>query len=205
MADWSAIFLVLTTGATETNAALGYAVFSIAMVAMRLMGDRVVLALGSEMSARLAGHHRGIGRPDRGDRGDLPGRDLRLHADGRRLCRDHAACLQRAANDPQVPPGAAIASVSTLGYGGMLLGPPLIGFVAEETSLRTAFLILAVLALLMAVMARAVKPPAGRRRGRDHADDIAPAQAAVIACPSRRRAHRAASGDRRPPRRPCVA
>ena len=65
----------------------------------------------------------------------------------------------RAANDPVVPPGAAIASVSTLGYGGLLVGPPLIGFVAEVTSLRVGFVILAVLALLIVTMARAVGTP----------------------------------------------
>jgi MFS family permease len=56
-----------------------------------------------------------------------------------------------------MPPGVAIASVATLGYGGMLLGPPLIGLVAEAASIRAAFLILAVLAILIAAMARAVQ------------------------------------------------
>lgn len=67
--------------------------------------------------------------------------------------------FSRAAADPFLPPGTAIASVSTLGYGGLLLGPPLIGFVADATSLRMGFGILAILAALIVVLAYAVKPP----------------------------------------------
>ena len=38
--------------------------------------------------------------------------------------------FSRAARDDTVPPGPAIASVATLGYRSMLLGPPIIGLVA---------------------------------------------------------------------------
>ena len=54
-------------------------------------------------------------------------------------------------------PGAAIASVATLGYGGILLGPPLIGFIAEATSLSAAFLVLTVLAGAIVVLGGALK------------------------------------------------
>jgi MFS family permease len=65
--------------------------------------------------------------------------------------------FSRAAVDPNVPPGQAIASVATLGYGGLLMGPPVIGFIAEATSLRLAFALLAVLALLIAMLAGALR------------------------------------------------
>ena len=43
--------------------------------------------------------------------------------------------------------GVKIATrLATLGYGGILLGPPIIGFIAEATSLNTAFMVLTVLA-----------------------------------------------------------
>jgi hypothetical protein len=41
---------------------------------------------------------------------------------------------------------SGVATVSTLGYGGMLLGPPAIGFIADWTSLPTALTSVAVLA-----------------------------------------------------------
>ncbi|MGF1625062.1 MAG: MFS transporter, partial [Alphaproteobacteria bacterium] len=61
--------------------------------------------------------------------------------------------FSRAASDPHVAPGAAVAAVSTLAYGGMLLGPPMIGFIAHVSDLRVSFGLLAALALLIALLA----------------------------------------------------
>jgi len=57
-----------------------------------------------------------------------------------------------------VPPGAGVAAVTTAGYLGFLLGPPLIGFTAEVTSLGTALGFVSVLSLIAAVLAKGVKP-----------------------------------------------
>ena len=55
--------------------------------------------------------------------------------------------MVRAASDRGgASPGPAIAVVSTSGYGGLVTGPPLVGFLAEATSLR--FALAAVLGLL---------------------------------------------------------
>ena len=65
--------------------------------------------------------------------------------------------FSRAARDPLISPGVALASVATLGYGGMLLGPPIIGFLANATDIRTSFVALVVLALLAAALAPKLK------------------------------------------------
>lgn len=65
--------------------------------------------------------------------------------------------FSRAANDPHVPPGQAIASVATLGYGGLLIGPPLIGLLAGILSLRLAFAVLLPLAVVIVVLAGALR------------------------------------------------
>ena len=49
--------------------------------------------------------------------------------------------------------GRAIAVVSTIGYGGFLLGAPLIGFLAHLMPLDRALLAVAVLVLLVAILA----------------------------------------------------
>jgi MFS family permease len=61
--------------------------------------------------------------------------------------------FRRAGNDPHIPPAQAIASVATLGYGGMLISPPFIGFLAQATDLRIAFGSLFVLAVAMIFLA----------------------------------------------------
>jgi MFS family permease len=52
-----------------------------------------------------------------------------------------------------VSPGVALAMVSTIGYFGFLLGPPLIGFIAEVSSLRVSFALVAGLGAAIGVLA----------------------------------------------------
>ena len=52
-------------------------------------------------------------------------------------------------------PSDGIAVVSTIGYGGFLLGPPLIGLLADQTGLADALLVLVVLAAGIVVLAPA--------------------------------------------------
>lgn len=55
-----------------------------------------------------------------------------------------------AGNHPDVQPGVGIAGVTTIGYAGFMVGPPLIGFVADSYNLRIALVVLGVLFLIMA-------------------------------------------------------
>ena len=48
---------------------------------------------------------------------------------------------------------SGVAAASTLGYGGMLAGPPVIGFLADQVGLPIALLSIAVLAAMAAVIA----------------------------------------------------
>ena len=58
-------------------------------------------------------------------------------------------------------PGAA--GVATMGYAGFLAGPPLLGWLAEPTSLRVVMGVIVVLAVLTAVLARATNTAATAR------------------------------------------
>jgi MFS family permease len=48
--------------------------------------------------------------------------------------------------------GVAIAAVSTIGFFGFLIGPPLIGMIAEISSLRISFVVIAVMGLCIAMI-----------------------------------------------------
>jgi MFS family permease len=54
-------------------------------------------------------------------------------------------------------PGLAIATVSTGGYAGVLIGPPVIGFIADATSLPVAFGLIVALCALMAALGGLVR------------------------------------------------
>ncbi len=159
MADWSAIFLVSVAQADEATAALGFSVFSVAMVIMRLAADQLVQKIGPAQAARIGGLLAGLGV------------SLAIFISQQEVILIGFALMglgyavlfplafSRAANDGSLSPGAAIASVATLGYGGLLLGPVIIGFVAEISSLQIAFLILAALAMVIILLAHVLALP----------------------------------------------
>jgi len=60
--------------------------------------------------------------------------------------------------------GVALASVSSIGFWGFLIGPPLIGVVAGLFSLRVSFLIIALMGLSVALLAFRLKRELAERR-----------------------------------------
>ncbi|WP_109310452.1 MFS transporter [Ruegeria sp. AU67] len=158
VADWSAIFLRDVTDAAESIAALGYAVFSVAMVAFRLAGGFVIARFGPVATARFGGACAALGVFC-----VVSAAEAALALAGFAMMGVGYAVIMplafsRAASDPNVPPGQAIASVATLGYGGLLIGPPLIGFLAEMLTLRVAFTALLPLAVFIVLLAGSLRP-----------------------------------------------
>jgi len=62
-----------------------------------------------------------------------------------------------AGKSTKVPPGVAIASVSSIGFLGFFVGPPLIGFIAQAINLRASFALIALLGFGTTIMATFVK------------------------------------------------
>lgn len=160
MADWSAVFLIEVAGTTEAEAALGYGVYSVVMMAARLGAGRVINRLGAVRAARIAGLTAGAGLLVALLGGTLATGLAGFALVGLGYSVVVPLAFSRAANDPLIPPGRAIAGVATLGYGGMVLGPVAIGAVAQATSLPTAFGLIAVLALGISALAASLRPAA---------------------------------------------
>ena len=70
-----------------------------------------------------------------------------------------------AGSTPGMNEGVVLAAVATMGFGGFLLGPPLIGFLAGATSLQLAFWPV-VFILLVAALSPSLRR---RERGNDPA------------------------------------
>ncbi|WP_116084136.1 MFS transporter [Tropicimonas sp. IMCC34011] len=158
MADWSAVYLVESAGADEGVAALGYATYSVVMVTLRLFGDRITALLGAVRAARFSGIAALCGALLTVSSSSV----APILAGFALLGVGYAVVVplvySRAANDPEVSPGRGLAAVATLGYGAILMGPPLLGAIAGLTSLRVALGLLAVLALLMIALAGRLSP-----------------------------------------------
>ncbi|MCA8878471.1 MAG: MFS transporter [Rhodobacteraceae bacterium] len=159
MADWSAVFLTRVAGATEAQAALGYAAYSAAMVAMRLAGDRVVLWFGPVRAVRTGGLLAAAGALVALTLATPATAILGFMVMGLGYAVVMPLAFGRAARDPNLSAGRAIASVATLGYGGVLIGPPVIGAVAAAFSLPAGFGLIALLALGIAALAGVLAPP----------------------------------------------
>lgn len=73
------------------------------------------------------------------------------------------ALFSAASRQPGISPAHGIAAVSSMGYLGMMAGPPLIGLVAEHHSLSLGLGTVVLFALVMAASARrALGPNDGR-------------------------------------------
>ncbi|APO86031.1 MFS transporter [Marivivens sp. JLT3646] len=157
MVDWSALILTAAKGVDQAQAALGYTVFSTLMVATRLAGPILVAQLGPAHTTRVSAASAMIGGLLVLVAPSLAIALIGFAAFGIGYAMIIPLAFSRAANDPDVPAGRAIASVATLTYGGILIGPPLIGFVAEATSLNGSLWLLIALAGVTLSMAGALR------------------------------------------------
>ncbi len=67
-------------------------------------------------------------------------------------------CYSLAGKSQKILPGVAIAMVSTIGFLGFLLGPPVIGFVAHALDLRWSLGLISVFGIFISVLAPMVRP-----------------------------------------------
>jgi len=157
MLDWSAVFLRDFRGVSEATAGFGYAFFSAAMVLGRLTGDRFVGRYGPETAMRIGALLAAAGflmvACVSGAAMSLAGFVLI----GLGASNIVPVMFSAAGRLPNTPPAIAIATVTSLGYVGLLSGPALIGLVAHASNLAMAFAGVAGLLVLVAFSARIVK------------------------------------------------
>jgi MFS family permease len=157
MLDWSALLLNEHHGVPATTAGLGYAAFSVAMAAGRLTGDRLVGRLGPVRTVAIGAGVAGAGlllatlttAPLAGLLGCV--------LTGLGASNLIPVIFGSAGRLPGTSPAVALATLTTLGYAGLLVGPALIGLLAHASSLPIALTMVAVLLLLVMAGARLVR------------------------------------------------
>ncbi|MFR0354437.1 MFS transporter [Streptomyces sediminimaris] len=159
LADWSALHLQQDLGATAGAAAVGYSCFALAMTVGRLTGTRLLERLGRTRTMAFGGATAASGMLLGALAPSLWAAFAGFVVTGLGLANLFPVAVERA-GALAGPDGVAIAS--TLGYGGMLLGPPAIGFMADWFSLPAALTSVAVLAATAAVIAVLTRNAAAR-------------------------------------------
>jgi len=151
--SWGALYLSTDLGASAATAGLAVVALQAAMTIGRLTGDRVVDRFGQRTVVRAGGVLAAAGM---GIALALPGVPITLA--GFALAGLGSATLVPAAMHtadelPGLPPGTGLTIVSWLLRAGFLLSPPLVGFIADLTSLRVGLLTVVVAGLVAVVLA----------------------------------------------------
>lgn len=156
MLDWGALFILRQGLAAPSQAGIGYILFAIAMTCGRLAGDRLTAWIGDQATLVGGGVLAVIGFVVL-----LTAPIALLALAGFVLIGFGSSNIvpvlfRRAGAQTAMPAALAIGAITTVGYGGLLVGPAIIGAVAQRVGLTTAFWLLVGLVALIPLAARAV-------------------------------------------------
>jgi predicted MFS family arabinose efflux permease len=154
LADWGALHLEEDLDASPGVAAIGYSCFALAMTIGRLTGTTLLERLGRTSVLVAGGATATAGMLLGSLAPSVWATLLGFAVTGLGLANIFPVAIERAG--ALAGPGG-VATASTLGYLGMLLGPPAIGFLAEWLSLPAALTSVAVLAGFASAIAFATR------------------------------------------------
>jgi fucose permease len=153
MYDWSVLYLRQELGSPTGIASLGYACFSAAMAAGRFGGDWVRARLSPATLVRASGLVGGAGMALALAVPHPAAALVGFALVGLGFANIVPVLFSVAGQVPGIPAAQGIAAVSSVGYFGMMAGPPMIGFIAEGRSLTGALCVVIVFAALVAAFA----------------------------------------------------
>lgn len=159
LADWGTLHLTQDVHTSSALAAAGFAAYSLAMTSGRISGTRLVERFGPAPVMTVGAGIACVGMLVAALSTVLPLVLFGFLLVGIGLSNIFPLAIDRAGalNGPK-----GVATASTLGYGGMVLGPPLIGFLAQALGLPHALLSVALLTGLAGVATVAVQRATAR-------------------------------------------
>jgi MFS family permease len=155
MADWTAVYLSRLTG--PGTAAAGYASFSLAMAGGRFAGDWLRGGLGSVALVRWGGLIAAAGLGAGLLSGSVNGALIGFACAGAGFSTIFPIACSAAGRKAGVNAQAGIATVTAFGYLGFVTGPPVIGLLAQMSSLRMALGFVVLLSAIAALLANGAR------------------------------------------------
>ncbi|SOC48784.1 Fucose permease [Blastococcus aggregatus] len=158
--SWSALYLRVELDAAPAVAGLGFVALSLAMTLGRFTGDRAVDRFGRRRVVQAGGLLSAVGLGAALALPSVPATLAGFALAGLGVATLVPAAYSAADELPGLRPGLGLALVNVLLRIGSLVVPPLIGVVADATSLRVALLAVVVAGLGTALLARSLPRPA---------------------------------------------
>ena len=163
-ASWSALYLRTELDAGAATAGLGFVALAVAMTVGRLTGDRVVDRFGQRRVARAGGALTAAGMGLALALPSVPTTLVGFALAGLGVATLIPAVYQAADELPGLPHGLGLAVINWLLRIGFLVSPPLVGALADATSLRVALLVVVLAGVGALVLGRSL--PGGPATGR---------------------------------------
>ncbi len=151
VADWAAVYLHSSIHTTALVAGMGFALYALAMLAVRLSGNRLFTRFAAHRLLTLLAVVATVGF----GAGLVIARPVSVLI-GFALLGAGLACvvpmtLSAAGAVNAANTGKAVATVAGCGWAGFVVGPVVIGAIASSTTLRTALFLIPVLTAIVAV------------------------------------------------------
>ena len=157
MFDWSGVYFKEVVKAEGSLVSLGYASFMIMMATGRFTGDRLALKFGRKKMVQLSGVLIFIGMMIAVIFPTIVMATIGFLIIGFGVSSIIPLMFSAAGKIKEVASGIAIATVSGIGFFGFLIGPPLIGYIAQLAGLQYSFAVIAVLGLGITLLINRIK------------------------------------------------
>jgi MFS family permease len=155
--EWSAVFLRESVGADPGAAGLGVVAFSAGMAASRFVGDRLVARFGQSIVVRIGASSAFVALGAMLIVPDVVPSIAAFGIVGLGLGPVVPLAFRTAGRTRRPGHASALPLVVTAGYSGSIVGPLLVGFIADLATLRVAFLVPVVACAVSALAAGATR------------------------------------------------
>jgi MFS family permease len=157
MFDWSGVYFKDVVKAEGSLISLGYASFMIMMATGRFTGDKLAQLFGRKRMVQLSGLLIFTGMIIAVLFPAIVTATIGFLIVGFGVSSIIPLMYSTAGKIKEVASGIAIATVSGVGFFGFLMGPPLIGYVAQLSGLQYSFATIAILGIVISLMINRVK------------------------------------------------
>jgi len=152
MFDWSGVYFREIVLAPHSLVVLGYASFMVMMATGRFIGDAVILKIGRKRTMQFSGIVISLGMALSVCFPYLVTATIGFMMVGLGVSTNIPSVYSIAGRNEKVPPGIALAMVSSVSYLGFLMGPPLIGYISALSSLRYSYAVIGCFGLFISYL-----------------------------------------------------